>query len=141
IDLVSGGAAAAVAMTALSGNITTLARYSPSQALNFAFKEQYKNRFFNKVDKNESFMRFAVGNFLSGGIAGATGLCVFHPLEHRFTRTEVSDVSTSRVRAIREGLGTKTMNSLGMNRGLFAYFPATVVHRTFYFGLYDTLKV
>ncbi|GMR50396.1 hypothetical protein PMAYCL1PPCAC_20591, partial [Pristionchus mayeri] len=73
LDLVSGGAVAAMAKTAavpISGNLASVVRYAPTLGLNIAFKEQYRNHYAQYVDKNESFMRFAFGNFMSGGVAG-----------------------------------------------------------------------
>ncbi|GMR50407.1 hypothetical protein PMAYCL1PPCAC_20602, partial [Pristionchus mayeri] len=91
---------------------------------------------------NESFMRFAFGNFLSGGAAGATVHCIVHPLENAFARPAVIDSAVQRkprVRGDREGLVgrlLKTMKLKGISRGLFAYLPGTVVHRGVYFGFY-----
>ncbi|GMR50412.1 hypothetical protein PMAYCL1PPCAC_20607, partial [Pristionchus mayeri] len=144
IDLVSGGTVATIAKTALGGNLASVARYAPSQALNFAFKEKYKNYYLEGVDKNERFWKFFWGNLQSGGAAGATALCIVHPLEHALTRASMSNVRNPRARGNREGFVgrlIKTTTSRAMFRGLFCSLPGTAVNRALYFGLYDTLKV
>ena len=61
-------------------------RYFPTQALNFAFKDTYKNMFMKGVDKKEHFWRFFAANLASGGAAGATSLCFVYPLDFARTR-------------------------------------------------------
>lgn len=61
-------------------------RYFPTQALNFAFKDKYKQVFLGGVDKNKQFMRYFLGNLASGGAAGATSLCFVYPLDYARTR-------------------------------------------------------
>ncbi|KAL9699385.1 hypothetical protein quinque_002826 [Culex quinquefasciatus] len=55
-------------------------------ALNFAFKDVYKQVFLGGVDKNTQFWRYFLGNFRSGCAAGATSLCFFYPLDFARTR-------------------------------------------------------
>merc|ERR1712050_3240 len=54
------------------GNMANVIRYFPTQALNFAFKDKYKDMFLKGVDKNKDFWKFFAGNLASGGAAGAT---------------------------------------------------------------------
>jgi len=56
------------------GNLANVIRYFPTQALNFAFKDKYKQVFLGGVDKHTQFWRYFVGNLASGGAAGATSL-------------------------------------------------------------------
>lgn len=68
------------------GNLANVIRYFPTQALNFAFKDKYKQLFLNNVDKNTQFGRYFLGNLASGGAAGATSLCFVYPLDFARTR-------------------------------------------------------
>lgn len=68
------------------GNLANVIRYFPTQALNFAFKDKYKQVFLGGVDKNTQFLRYFVGNLASGGAAGATSLCFVYPLDFARTR-------------------------------------------------------
>ncbi|XP_041910006.1 ADP/ATP translocase 2-like [Arvicola amphibius] len=62
------------------GNLANVIRYCPTQALNFAFKDKYKQIFLGGVDKRTQFWRYFAGNLASGGAAGATSLCFVYPL-------------------------------------------------------------
>lgn len=68
------------------GNFANVIRYFPTQALNFAFKDKYKQVFLGGVDKNTQFFRYFLGNLASGGAAGATSLCFVYPLDFARTR-------------------------------------------------------
>lgn len=68
------------------GNLANVIRYFPTQALNFAFKDVYKQVFLGGVDKNTQFWRYFAGNLASGGAAGATSLCFVYPLDFARTR-------------------------------------------------------
>lgn len=68
------------------GNFANVIRYFPTQALNFAFKDKYKQIFLGGVDKNKEFWKYFLGNLASGGAAGATSLCFVYPLDFARTR-------------------------------------------------------
>ncbi|EHB11643.1 ADP/ATP translocase 3 [Heterocephalus glaber] len=68
------------------GNLANVIRYFPTQALNFAFKDKYKQIFLGGVDKHTQFWRYFAGNLASGGAAGATSLCFVYPLDFARTR-------------------------------------------------------
>lgn len=68
------------------GNLANVIRYFPTQALNFAFKDKYKQIFMSGVDKNTQFMRYFAANLASGGAAGATSLFFVYPLDFARTR-------------------------------------------------------
>lgn len=68
------------------GNMANVIRYFPTQALNFAFKDKYKQVFLGGVDKNKQFWAYFAGNLASGGAAGATSLCFVYPLDFARTR-------------------------------------------------------
>ncbi|KAM7335754.1 hypothetical protein ACRRTK_004247 [Alexandromys fortis] len=44
------------------GNLANVIRYFPTQALNFAFKDKYKQIFLGGVDKRTQFWRYFAGN-------------------------------------------------------------------------------
>ena len=68
------------------GNLANVIRYFPTQALNFAFKDVYKQIFMSGVDKKTQFGRWFLANLASGGAAGATSLCFVYPLDFARTR-------------------------------------------------------
>lgn len=101
-------------------------RYFPTQALNFAFKDKYKQVFLGGVDKNTQFGRYFLGNLASGGAAGATSLCFVYPLD--FARTRLAaDVGKAGAREF-NGLGhclSKTFKSDGIG-GMYRGFGVSV---------------
>uniref|UniRef100_A0A8C5RUH9 ADP/ATP translocase n=1 Tax=Laticauda laticaudata TaxID=8630 RepID=A0A8C5RUH9_LATLA len=125
------------------GNLANVIRYFPTQALNFAFKDKYKQMFL--VDKHTQFWRYFAGNLASGDAAGATSLCFVYPLD--FVRTCLA-ADVGKASADREftGLGNclvKIFRSDGL-RGLYQGFNVSVqgiiIYRAAYFGIYDTAK-
>jgi len=126
------------------GNLANVIRYFPTQALNFAFKDKYKQIFLSGVDKKKQFWRYFAGNLASGGAAGATSLCFVYPLD--FARTRLAaDVGKAGGREF-NGLGdclVKTFKSDGI-KGLYQGFGVSVqgiiIYRASYFGLFDTCK-
>ncbi|KAK3543861.1 hypothetical protein QTP70_030054 [Hemibagrus guttatus] len=127
------------------GNLANVIRYFPTQALNFAFKDKYKQIFLGGVDKHTQFWRYFAGNLASGGAAGATSLCFVYPLDFARTRlaADVGKASSSREF---NGLGdclTKIFKSDGL-KGLYQGFNVSVqgiiIYRAAYFGVYDTAK-
>ncbi|PIO29259.1 hypothetical protein AB205_0143480, partial [Aquarana catesbeiana] len=127
------------------GNLANVIRYFPTQALNFAFKDKYKQIFLGGVDKHTQFWRFFIGNLASGGAAGATSLCFVYPLD--FARTRLAaDVGKGPSQREFKGLGdclTKIFKSDGL-KGLYQGFNVSVqgiiIYRAAYFGVYDTAK-
>jgi solute carrier family 25 (adenine nucleotide translocator) protein 4/5/6/31 len=126
------------------GNLANVIRYFPTQALNFAFKDTYKNMFMKGVDKKEHFWRFFLGNLASGGAAGATSLCFVYPLD--FARTRLAaDVGKKGNREF-NGLVDclvkvfKSDGPIGMYRGFFVSVQGIIIYRASYFGCFDTIK-
>ncbi|XP_052413051.1 ADP/ATP translocase 2-like [Carassius gibelio] len=127
------------------GNLANVIRYFLTQALNFAFKDKYKNIFLDGVDKRTQFWRYFAGNLASGGAAGATSLCFVYPLD--FARTRLAaDVGKAGAEREFTGLGhcfTKIIKSDGL-KGLYQGFNVSVqgiiIYRAAYFGIYDTAK-
>ncbi|KAK1341760.1 hypothetical protein QTO34_016509 [Cnephaeus nilssonii] len=127
------------------GNLANVIRYFPTQALNFAFKDKYKQIFLGGVDRHKQFWRYFAGNLASGGAAGATSLCFVYPLD--FARTRLAaDVGKGSAQREFSGLGdclTKIFKSDGLG-GLYQGFSVSVqgiiIYRAAYFGVYDTAK-
>jgi len=126
------------------GNLANVVRYFPTQALNFACKDTYKQYLCPYNPKTQPGM-FFLGNMASGGAAGATSLCFVYPLD--FARTRLAaDVGSGKEReftglvdclkksAQRGGVG-QLYNGFGISVvGIIAY-------RASYFGAFDTGKV
>merc|ERR1712015_387898 len=126
------------------GNMANVIRYFPTQALNFAFKDTYKQIFLAGVDKKTQFWRYFLGNLASGGAAGATGLCFVYPLD--FARTRLAaDVGSGKNREF-TGLANcistiaKRDGVHGLYQGFFVSIQGIIVYRASYFGTYDTVK-
>merc|ERR1711915_344808 len=126
------------------GNLANVIRYFPTQALNFAFKDKYKDMFLKGVDKKTQFWRFFAGNLASGGAAGATSLCFVYPLD--FARTRLAaDVGSGKSREF-SGLGNclstiaKRDGVAGLYQGFSVSIQGIIVYRAAYFGTYDTVK-
>ncbi|OMJ11406.1 ADP/ATP translocase 2 [Smittium culicis] len=125
------------------GNMSNVIRYFPTQALNFAFKDKYKNMF-PKYSPKTDFWKFFGCNMASGGLAGATSLAFVYPLDFARTRMAV-DVGTGANRQFtglgnclstiyrKDGLG-------GLYQGFGISVAGIIVYRAAYFGGYDTLK-
>jgi solute carrier family 25 (adenine nucleotide translocator) protein 4/5/6/31 len=127
------------------GNLANVIRYFPTQALNFAFKDKYKQIFLGGVDKNKQFWRYFLGNLASGGAAGATSLCFVYPLD--FARTRLAaDIGKTGAEREFSGLGnclTKIFKSdglVGLYRGFGVSVQGIIIYRAAYFGFFDTAK-
>ncbi|XP_012261845.1 ADP,ATP carrier protein 2 [Athalia rosae] len=127
------------------GNFANVIRYFPTQALNFAFKDKYKQVFLGGVDKHTQFWRYFAGNLASGGAAGATSLCFVYPLD--FARTRLAaDVGKAGGSREFTGLGnclTKIFKADGLGglyRGFGVSVQGIIIYRAAYFGFYDTAR-
>jgi len=128
------------------GNLANVIRYFPTQALNFAFKDQFKRMFgFNK-DK-DGYWKWFAGNLASGGAAGACSLAFVYSLDYARTRL-ANDNKSAKKGGERQFTGLfdvykKTMATdgiAGLYRGFVISCVGIVVYRGLYFGLYDSLK-
>jgi len=126
------------------GNLANVIRYFPTQALNFAFKDTFKNLFLKGVDQKKDFWKFFVGNLASGGAAGAVSLCFVYPLD--FARTRLAaDVGKKDAREFK-GLADclvkifKSDGPIGLYRGFFVSVQGIIMYRAAYFGCFDTIK-
>ncbi len=125
------------------GNMVNVIRYFPTQALNFAFKDKYKQIFVRHNPKTD-FWKFFAGNLASGGAAGATSLLFVYPLD--FARTRLAaDLGKGGAREFtglsnciskikqRDGIG-------GLYKGFSVSVGGIIVYRAAFFGGYDTAK-
>jgi len=125
------------------GNMANIVRYFPTQALNFAFKDKYKQLFVRHSPKTD-FWKFFLGNLASGGAAGATSLLFVYPLD--FARTRLAaDVGSKGNRQFvgllncvstiykKDGLG-------GLYKGFGVSVGGIIVYRAAFFGGFDTAK-
>jgi len=126
------------------GNWANVMRYFPTQALNFMFKDFYKQYF--EYPRSAGFWLCLAGNMASGGAAGATSLLVVYPLDFARTRLAV-DVGKG---SSREFNGTfdvilKTAKQSGWGKGgVYNGFAVSCVgiifYRGAYFGIFDTVN-
>jgi len=127
------------------GNTANVIRYFPTQALNFAFKDQYK-KIFCPYDPKKEFWKFFFGNLASGGAAGATSLLFVYPLDFARTRLAADVGKTGSAERKFNGLSdciSKIYKADGL-KGLYQGFSISVLgiimYRACYFGGYDTAK-
>uniref|UniRef100_A0A8D9BD95 ADP/ATP translocase n=3 Tax=Cacopsylla melanoneura TaxID=428564 RepID=A0A8D9BD95_9HEMI len=127
------------------GNLANVIRYFPTQALNFAFKDTYKNMFMKGVDKHTQFWRYFAGNLASGGAAGATSLLFVYPLD--FARTRLAaDMGKGPGERLYSGMldcikkTVKSDGMMGIYRGFGVSVNGIIIYRAAYFGFYDTGK-
>jgi len=125
------------------GNLANVLRYFPTQALNFAFKDQIKLLFKTSKDAPPT-MKFAT-NIASGGFAGTMSLLFVYSLDYARTRL-ANDAKGKGGERQFNGLidvYTKTLKSDGI-QGLYRGFAISAVgifiYRGMYFGMFDTLK-
>jgi solute carrier family 25 (adenine nucleotide translocator) protein 4/5/6/31 len=125
------------------GNLSNVIRYFPTQALNFAFKDKYK-QLFQHWDAKTDFWKFFAGNLASGGAAGATSLLFVYPLDFARTRMAV-DVGKGKDRqftGLAQCIGSiyKKDGFRGVYQGFNISVAGIIVYRAAYFGGFDTAK-
>jgi len=125
------------------GNMANVLRYFPTQALNFAFKEQFKTLF--GVSKDASYATKMAANIASGGCAGTLSLMFVYSLD--FARTRMANDAKGKD-------GKRQFNGLfdvyrktiasdgiaGLYRGFAISAVGIFIYRGLYFGLYDSVK-
>ena len=125
------------------GNLANCIRYFPTQALNFAFKDQIKIAF--KASSTDPYRVTFAKNVASGGMAGALSLCFVYSLDYARTRL-ANDTKTNAGERQFKGLVDvykKTFASdgiAGLYRGFGVSCVGIILYRGCYFGFYDTLK-
>ena len=128
------------------GNFVNVLRYFPTQALNFAFKDFFKQRFSYRKDE-VGYGKFFLGNVISGSLAGSASLVFVYSLD--LCRTKLSnDKKNAKKGGAKQYSGmmdvyrqTYAVDGL---RGLYAGFVIScigiAIYRGFYFGMFDTVK-
>jgi len=124
------------------GNLASVIRYFPQQALNFAFKDEIQKVF--KIKKKASYTEKFSKNILSGGCAGSLSLVFVQSID--YTRTRLATDAKNGGKRQFSGLVdvyVKTIQADGI-RGLYRGFCVSCtcifVYRGLYFGLFDSLK-
>jgi solute carrier family 25 (adenine nucleotide translocator) protein 4/5/6/31 len=128
------------------GNLANVLRYFPTQALNFAFKDQFKRMFGYNAAK-DGYWKWFAGTLASGGAAGAASLAFVYSLDYARTRL-ANDSKAAKKGGERQFNGLldvyrKTLASdgiAGLYRGFVVSCVGIVVYRGLYFGMYDSLK-
>jgi len=128
------------------GNLANVLRYFPTQALNFAFKDQFKRMF--SVPKGASYWQTFGANVASGGAAGACSLLFVYSLDYARTRLANDAKSAKKGGNERQFNGLvdvyrKTLASdgiAGLYRGFVISCVGIIIYRGLYFGLFDSLK-
>jgi len=129
------------------GNLANVLRYFPTQALNFAFKDQFKQFFSGIAKDNKSYTASFSRNIASGGAAGATSLLFVYSLDYARTRLANDNKSAKKggerqfnglVDVYRKTMATDGIG--GLYRGFTISCVGIIVYRGLYFGLYDSLK-
>lgn len=125
------------------GNLANCLRYFPTQALNFAFKDQIKILF--KSSKSDSNVMKFTKNIASGGVAGSLSLTFVYSLDYARTRlaNDLKGKGGERQYSGLVDLYRKTLASdgiAGLYRGFVISCVGIFIYRGMYFGLYDTLK-
>ncbi|GAB4854455.1 hypothetical protein Ancab_023039 [Ancistrocladus abbreviatus] len=125
------------------GNGSSVLRYYPSVALNFSLKDLYRDIFRNS-DDGPPIMSGTAANFFAGAAAGCTTLIIVYPLDIAHTRlaADLGRDGIRQFRGISHFLSTilKKEGVPGLYRGLPASLHGMVVHRSIYFGGFDTIK-
>lgn len=129
------------------GNTANVLRYFPTQALNFAFKDQFK-KMFGYSKERDGYGKWFAGNLASGGAAGACSLLFVYSLDYARTRL------ANDAKSAKKGAGDRQFNGLvdvyrktlatdgiqGLYRGFSISCAGIIVYRGLYFGMFDSLK-
>jgi solute carrier family 25 (adenine nucleotide translocator) protein 4/5/6/31 len=128
------------------GNLANVLRYFPTQALNFAFKDQFK-RMFGFSKEKDGYWKWFGGNLASGGAAGAASLLFVYSLDYARTRLANDNKAAKKggerqfnglLDVYRKTLATDGIQ--GLYRGFNISCVGIIVYRGLYFGMYDSLK-
>jgi len=128
------------------GNVANVLRYFPTQALNFAFKDQFK-LMFGYSQAKDGYWKWFMGNLASGGAAGACSLLFVYSLDYARTRLANDNKAAKKggerqfnglIDVYRKTLATDGVQ--GLYRGFNISCVGIIVYRGLYFGMYDSLK-
>ncbi|KAG1735341.1 mitochondrial carrier domain-containing protein [Suillus paluster] len=144
------------------GNGTNVLRYFPTQALNFAFKDNFKQMFGFKKSEQFGLWVFGMqhvplhfrmdsqnelsGNVASGAAAGASSSVFVYSLDYARTRLSADAKTAKGGQRQFSGLMDvyrQTLRSdgvVGLYRGFVPSVVGICVYRGLYFGGYDTIR-
>nr|XP_022905493.1 ADP/ATP translocase 3-like [Onthophagus taurus] len=140
------------------GNGTNIARYFPSQALNFSLYNTYKN-FFTSCVSGDHYMNLLMCKLFAGGLAGACSAALVFPLDFCQTRLALdmghgkhkagSTPTANQKTKPREFNGmfscfykiSQKDGVLGLYRGVHLSVIGFGIYRAFYFALYEMSKL
>eukprot|EP00250_Pteridium_aquilinum_P002201 c12394_g1_i1 orf=247-1338(-) len=125
------------------GNGSSVLRYYPSVALNFSCKDLYRT-ILSSGEKTKDIVKAAQHNFIAGALAGCTALMVVYPLDIAHTRlaADMGRADARQFKGLHHFINTiyKKDGMRGLYRGLPASIQGMIVHRSVYFGGFDTAK-
>ncbi len=126
------------------GNTSNVIRYFPNQALNFAFKDTFKN-ILPVYDSKKNFWKFLLTNCISGGLAGALSMAICQPIDMARTRLSTDNLNSEGKRKFTGSIDC--LKQIYTVEGLRGIFRGTLIscigvfpYRAMYFGIYDTMK-
>uniref|UniRef100_A0A8B9M0N0 ADP/ATP translocase n=1 Tax=Accipiter nisus TaxID=211598 RepID=A0A8B9M0N0_9AVES len=114
------------------GSLANVIRYFPTQALNFAFQDKYKQIFTSKVDEEKQFWKWFLAKLASSGAAGATSMS--------------AGIGKGAAERQFQGLGgciikiAKADRLTGLYQGFGVSIKGIIVYRASHFGCYDTTQ-
>eukprot|EP01084_Bolivina_argentea_P288597 495362_1 len=119
-----------------AGNLMGIARYFPTQMLNFMFKNKIKSIF--KSSKNDGYAMKLSKNVAAGGVAGAISLLFVYPMDTMYEKQSVNyyynqDDETDK-KEQEQSFISKYYSGIGIS------IVGIIVYRGIYFGLYDILS-
>jgi solute carrier family 25 (adenine nucleotide translocator) protein 4/5/6/31 len=127
------------------GNNANIIRYFPTQALNFAFKEIYRDFLLPKKSENKTTTSIVLANLMAGGLAGSTSTLFVYPLDMARTRLGVDigkNPSERQFRGVFDCISQIHRNDgfRGLYKGLGMSLFGIFMYRGLYFGTYDSGK-
>lgn len=126
------------------GNTSNVIRYFPNQALNFAFKDTFKNML-PVYDSNKHFVKSLLANCISGGLAGALSMAICQPIDMARTKLSTDNLNSEGKRKYSGSIDClkkiyKVEGLRGIFRGTLISCIGVFPYRAIYFGVYDTIK-
>ncbi|CAD6188755.1 unnamed protein product [Caenorhabditis auriculariae] len=132
------------ALSLWRGNGAGVARCLPNHALNFAFRDVYRNALLKNTDRDKQYFRFLVGTLASGGLGGATTLFLLYPFDFARTRLAI-DAKKDGSKQYR-GM-VDCLRKIRLNDGLRSWYKGfnaslqfVVSSRAIFFGLFDSMR-
>ncbi|KAK5641657.1 hypothetical protein RI129_010204 [Pyrocoelia pectoralis] len=122
------------------GNTINIARYFPTQALNFSCNTLYKDRL------SKRFGPSSVTHFVSGALAGITTTTLLYPVEFCQTRITADvgsgDFIDREFRGLYDCISKITMvdGFHALYKGYLVAVTGVGIYRSFYFGMYGYWK-